>query len=386
MMEEDAVSTGSEKVLVEKEGVFELVSASEMHAGQSTTVGQLSGHKDPVSGETEVENTEKNQQQSSDTPVAQEIKDTEITAESNRDTTGVENPPVNVGSAHEETHSPQVCGDEQQQDQGQDETVRQEQAGQQQTNASSDSAITSNQSSNGSSTSDVLPHNDTPAPPGHSSSSSSSSNSLPLHRSPLSSSLPPLISSHPSPSPIQTITQQLRPLGSKSLTMSANQPQRTYGKTSNRNVPRIISAPATRMTGRQSREVDEEKLRMNEQAFQSWLSKKNKELFEQLRQERLKTRKSEEEISRKKEENEQAFKHWLAMKQNQLVRKPADKSLPVINEEEERKRKEESFESWVSQKREQKRLQEDSCRRRIVEVEQTARKIDPEIAQAAYKR
>lgn len=140
------------------------------------------------------------------------------------------------------------------------------------------------------------------------------------------------------------------------------------------------------MTGRQSREVDEEKLRMNEQAFQSWLSKKNKELFEQLRQERLKTRKSEEEISRKKEENEQAFKHWLAMKQNQLVRKPADKSLPVINEEEERKRREESFESWVSQKREQKRLQEDSCRRRIVEVEQTARKIDPEIAQAAYKR
>ena len=37
LVEEDASSVGSEKVLIEKDGVFELVSTSEVHADESAS-------------------------------------------------------------------------------------------------------------------------------------------------------------------------------------------------------------------------------------------------------------------------------------------------------------------------------------------------------------
>ena len=133
---------------------------------------------------------------------------------------------------------------------------------------------------------------------------------------------------------------------------------------------------------------EQEKKKLNEQAFQAWLSKKNKEISQRFKQEKLKEKKSEEGIGRKKEENEQAYKAWLAMKHSQLIAlsRSKEKKLPVINEEEEKKRIDESFETWLSQKRVQRKQEEEVGRKKTEEVEQVARRVDSEIASAAYKK
>ena len=76
------------------------------------------------------------------------------------------------------------------------------------------------------------------------------------------------------------------------------------------------------------------------------------------------------------------------MKHSQLIAlsRSKEKKLPVINEEEEKKRIDESFETWLSQKRVQRKQEEEVGRKKTEEVEQVARKVDSEIASAAYKK
>ena len=352
LIEEDASSVGSEKVLIEKDGVFELVSTSEVHAGESaskidagdkqtTTTDDASSHHEAA-------------QPDMNTP-----------ADHAESTTRDHGP----GKSTKENETNRTV---QQQATPEAAVLSDKQPKENESRTGVDSSVpTTDQSAVG--------DNDV-------------TYSRLIRQDVTSSSTPPNTTvAAPSP-PIQKASQQsnqAKSLSSKSVVVSSNRQKKSNTK-SNANVPRTTSAPASRSPEKKLTTAEEqEKLRLNEQAFQSWLSKKNKDITERLKQERLKEKKSEEEIGRKKEENEQAYKAWLAMKHSQLIAlsRRKETNFPVIDEEEEEKKRiDESFETWLSQKRVQRKQEEEVGRKKTEEVEQVARKIDPEIASAAYKQ
>lgn len=354
LIEEDAGSIGSEKVLIEKDGVFELVSTSEVHAGESVSKIDAS--------EKEATNT--------DDPLQSHPNTTQSDMSTSEERAG-------LAESNTRDYGPV---------QSARENVANETVQQQATDHSDLSDKQDRQNDQLTSVDSSVPETDQ--------SAKGDNDDRPITQDATESSTPPSTSvdvaapSSPSIQKASQLSNQSKSLASKSVVVSSNHQKKSNTKSST-NVPRTTSAPSSRLPDKKlTTAEEEEKQRLNEQAFQAWLSKKNKEIVQRLKQEKLKEKKSEEEIDRKKEENELAYKAWLAMKHSQLIAlsRSKEKKLPVINEEEEKKRIDESFETWLSQKRVQRKQEEEVGRKKTEEVEQVARKVDPEIASAAYKK
>ena len=153
---------------------------------------------------------------------------------------------------------------------------------------------------------------------------------------------------------------------------------------------RNLSAPVAQQTrGREaSASANQERKRMNEMAFEAWLSKKNKEVLRRRELER-KPGPSPEEIEQKKRENELAFQHWLVAKRRQAsaTARIQSSSTAKADTSAEDKEKENyvAWQSWLGKKLEQKRLENQLQAQQEKEMQELSKKTDPDVCQQAFK-
>ena len=147
---------------------------------------------------------------------------------------------------------------------------------------------------------------------------------------------------------------------------------------------RVQSAPGVRLKARGMDEENEKRER-NEAAFAAWVARKNEEHIEKCKSEKANQKLNEEELKERRQRNEAAFKAWLAAK-NREQKLQGKASTPVTNiptlDEESRSA---AFESWVSKKREQRRKEVELKKKRRMEEEEAAKKVEPGIVEQAYK-
>ena len=161
-----------------------------------------------------------------------------------------------------------------------------------------------------------------------------------------------------------------------------------------RNTSRVQSAPGGRPAGKSKREPEDaekkrEKQQMNEAAFAAWVSRKDEELLERQKQERTKNQTSEEVLKQKRQRNGAAFQAWVASKERELHgqrerKKDSNPSTRTSHYSEEMSSA--AFERWMSHKREQKQREAGLEGRRKQEEEEAAKKADPTIVDQAYKK
>lgn len=152
-------------------------------------------------------------------------------------------------------------------------------------------------------------------------------------------------------------------------------------------VSRTKSAPGLRVTV-ESDEENERKKR-SEAAFKAWLARKNEEIEERRKMEKARHKLTEEELRQKRQQNEVAFQAWLASKnrelQEQRLREKESRPTTSISKSDEAASSA-AFSHWLNRKKAQ--------HQRIVELEQkrhreeadAARKVDPTVVGQAYKR
>ena len=152
-------------------------------------------------------------------------------------------------------------------------------------------------------------------------------------------------------------------------------------------ISRTKSAPGLRATI-ESDEENERKKR-SDAAFKAWLARKNEEVEERRKIERVRHKLTEEELRQKRQQNEVAFQAWLASKnrelQEQRLREKESRPATSISKSDEAASSA-AFSHWLNRKKIQ--------HQRIVELEQkrhreeadAARKVDTTIVGQAYKR
>ena len=165
---------------------------------------------------------------------------------------------------------------------------------------------------------------------------------------------------------------------------SASHMPRQGGKRSRRS--RTQSAPGGRATS--SKEEEEERARRNEAAFNAWLTQKNREILERQKRERSKQKDLEEEQQRKRKMCDAAFQNWLEVKNKQWQeRRVREASLrPVTSvpkNDEERCRQ--AFQSWMKRKHTQYVEEVRLRQRKRQEMEEVAQRADPSVVERAYK-
>ena len=174
--------------------------------------------------------------------------------------------------------------------------------------------------------------------------------------------------------PPTNVTRELLTVSTSTLAMKGNVSSLTR---------RSISAPP----GQQSRHLvkaEQERVALNERAFQIWLEKKNSELAKKRELERL-SKKEEESQEQKEERNRKAFEHWLAMKQRQMSAIKSTTKDYNIDQEEKKVKRDEAFKIWLQRKSEEKQRLIELEKQRQKELAETAKTIDSKIAQTAYK-
>ena len=173
---------------------------------------------------------------------------------------------------------------------------------------------------------------------------------------------------------------QARPnkdLSSGSVTVLRHPRQRMF-------VSRTKSAPGLRETW--LGEDDTERKKRNEAAFKAWLSRKNEALEERRKLEISKQKLTEEELRQKRERNEAAFQAWLASK-NREQKLGGKESRPTTSIPKcDKAASSAAFEHWMNRKRMQHQRELEENHKRQREEEEAARKADPTIVDQAYKR
>ena len=165
---------------------------------------------------------------------------------------------------------------------------------------------------------------------------------------------------------------------------SASHMPRQGGKRSKRN--RTQSAPGGRVTS--SREEEEERGRRNEAAFNAWLTQKNREILERRKREISEQKDSEEEQQRKREMCEAAFQNWLEVKNKQWrERRVREASLRPVTSvpKKDQERCRQAFQSWMKRKHMQYVEEVRLRQRRRQEMEELAKQADPSVVERAYK-
>lgn len=147
---------------------------------------------------------------------------------------------------------------------------------------------------------------------------------------------------------------------------------------------RTKSAPGLR--GMWLDEEETERRKRNEAAFKAWLTKKNEAIEERRKLETSKQKLAEEELRQKRERNETAFQAWLASKtrEQKLGGKESRPKTSISKCDEAASSA--AFEHWLDHKRIQQRKELGETQRRQREEEEAARKADPTIVEQAYKR
>lgn len=150
---------------------------------------------------------------------------------------------------------------------------------------------------------------------------------------------------------------------------------------------RTVSVPAARLArAKGAGSMNQEKRKMNELAFEAWLKKKNNDVWKRRELER-KQASSPQEIERK-EENERAFRHWLETKKRQPSAQPRLQSPPAaqqnISGKDQEKRNLEAWQIWLTRKLDEKRRENQLETRRKNEMELAGRG-DPDVSRWAYK-
>ncbi len=150
-------------------------------------------------------------------------------------------------------------------------------------------------------------------------------------------------------------------------------------------VNRAVSAPGVRARGK-SEEDEEARMRRerNEVAFAAWLARKNSELMERRNSEKGKHQTSEEELKLKRERSEAAYQAWLSSKKGfksqEKLSTPTASVMPVSEE-----KSSAAFVSWVSRKQRQRQLEKELEQKRNAEQEEAAGKVAPDLVEQAYK-
>ena len=155
---------------------------------------------------------------------------------------------------------------------------------------------------------------------------------------------------------------------------------------------RTQSAPgsrSSRLAAQREEEEREKQKRLNDAAFVAWVSRKNEEVSERRKQERAKLSGAAEEQRRKKEMCELAYQNWLDVKnkhlQRQRVRETSTRPSTSVPKKDEEKCQQ-AFESWKKKKCTQ---QMEEVRMELLksrEMEEAVEKTDPDVIDKAYKK
>ena len=150
-------------------------------------------------------------------------------------------------------------------------------------------------------------------------------------------------------------------------------------------ISRTKSAPGLRATI-ESDEENERKKR-SEAAFKAWLARKNEEVEERRKMERVRHKLTEEELRQKRQQNEAAFQAWLASKNRELQRLKEKESRPATSiSKSDEAASSAAFSHWLNRKKAQHQRIMELEQKRHREEADAARKVDPTIVGQAYKR
>ena len=129
-----------------------------------------------------------------------------------------------------------------------------------------------------------------------------------------------------------------------------------------------------------------ERALLNERAFRLWVEKKNAELQEKRRKMKAEPLETEEEKLRR---NQKAFESWLRKKQKQIISLRMAEEAKAQNElskEEKKEKEKEMFKSWVQKKAEEKTKLKELEEAKKKEMNILVKKTPQDIAQKAYKQ
>lgn len=129
-----------------------------------------------------------------------------------------------------------------------------------------------------------------------------------------------------------------------------------------------------------------ERALLNERAFRLWVEKKNAELQEKRRKMKTEPLETEED---KLKRNQKAFESWLRKKQKQInsLRMAEEaKAQNELSKEEKKEKEKEMFKSWVQKKAEEKTKLKELEEAKKKEMNILVKKTPQDIAQKAYKQ
>ena len=154
---------------------------------------------------------------------------------------------------------------------------------------------------------------------------------------------------------------------------------------------RMQSAPGARsaaMSTHQQRATEEEievKKRLSEAAFNAWVMRKNKDLFERRKSARAKLKSAGDDETKRKEMCDLAYQNWLeAKKKEQQHQRMLSRPLTGVPKRDEDQCCQ-AFESWLEKKQAQHLEEIKREQLRVREMEETAEKADTSVVDKAYK-
>lgn len=187
-----------------------------------------------------------------------------------------------------------------------------------------------------------------------------------------------------------TKSQAIEKLPSSSLTSSATTRPMSSRRSSGHRLGKNKlhgRLKSKKMSSAPSRRKDSERALLNERAFQLWVEKKNAELQEKRQKTKTESGETEDEKLRR---NQRAFESWLRKKQKQLLAqrmaeelaKPENKAI----EEEKKEKEREMFTSWLQKKSEEKAKLKQMEEAKKKEMNILVKKTPQDVAQKAYKQ
>lgn len=152
---------------------------------------------------------------------------------------------------------------------------------------------------------------------------------------------------------------------------------------------RTKSAPGFRIQSRDQEEEERERRERNEAAFSAWRARKDKEIAEMKRQDVLKHKYDSEQKEERRSRNEAAFQAWLTYKNEQILQEKKQERLSrpttsIPKENEERSRA--AFKVWLDKKQSETQCAIELRQKQREQEEEAAKKADPTIVEQAYKR
>ena len=188
--------------------------------------------------------------------------------------------------------------------------------------------------------------------------------------------------------PKSTASPKISGTGKDLSSISATSLRPRDGSKWKQNASRVQSAPGSRSASKRKQELeDAEKMRakqeMNEVAFAAWLSRKNEE---RRKLEKPKNQMSDEDLRLKRQRNKEAFQAWVASKERELQERRKDSAPSTSAPQCSKEMSSAAFEGWVSSKREQRRREAGLEDRRKKELEEAAKRVDSTVVDQSYKK